>query len=237
MFRDSLQKRLQEMERESLSPSLENAKPTLKERVEFLGRYLSRVVEQVPQKRSIYGSLDDQLNDHKSAVEFEGHTGQGQYWINKAFEHARSGETWDNIESDLRIAKEKTGYNGSVSPDLMEKLETLYSEGIKVEGPKKAGYWVDKAFAQARSGELWDTIESDLRIAGKYARESGTELDVDMDSLRTKYTSGIKTFGPRKAEYWGQRAGEELSKGRPQSEINFFLRIARRYASEAGMNF
>ena len=176
MFRDSLQKRLQEMERESPSPSLEIAKPTLKERVGFLGGYLSRAVEQVPQRSSIYGSLDDQLNDYKSAVEFEGHIGQGQYWVNKAFEEARNGETWNEIESDLRIAS-------------------------------------------------------------KYSRESGTKLDVDMDSLKSTYKSGIKAFGPKKAEYWRQKAGEELSKGLPQSDIDSSLRIARKYASEAGMKF
>ena len=237
MFRDSLQKRLQAMERENPSPSLETVKPTLRERVGFLGRYLSRAVEQVPQRSSIYGSLDDKLNDYKSAVEFEGHTGQGQYWVNKAFKEARSGETWNEIECDLRIAKKEAGFNGSVSPELMEKLETLYSEGIKIEGPKNARYWVNKAFKEARSGETWNEIECDLRIAGRYARESGTELVVDMDSLKATYKSEIKLFGPKKAEYWRQKAGEELSKGLPQSAIDSSLRIARRYASEAGIKF
>ncbi|MCD4759600.1 hypothetical protein K8R33_01795 [archaeon] len=44
---DTLQKKLQEMEKESSSPSLEGVKPTLKERAYFLTRYLSKSVEHI----------------------------------------------------------------------------------------------------------------------------------------------------------------------------------------------
>lgn len=59
--KDSLQKRLQEMERESPSPSLEGAKPTLSERAGFLARYFSGAVEQVPQKSFVEYTLRDIL--------------------------------------------------------------------------------------------------------------------------------------------------------------------------------
>ena len=68
MFRDSLQERLQEMEIESPSPSLESVEPTSNKRLDFLAGYSSRAVEQVPQ-RSFVGAktLRDVLYDSRTA--------------------------------------------------------------------------------------------------------------------------------------------------------------------------
>ena len=49
-MKDTLQKRLQEMEGENPSPSLVTVEPALRERIGFLGRYFSKAVKQVPQK-------------------------------------------------------------------------------------------------------------------------------------------------------------------------------------------
>ena len=53
MLRDPLQRKLQVMERENPSPSLEDIKPTLDERIGFLGRYLSGAIEQIPQRNLV----------------------------------------------------------------------------------------------------------------------------------------------------------------------------------------
>lgn len=54
-MKDTLQKKLQEMERESQSPSLENAKPTLNDKLSFAKRLVPGMVKSVPQKDSSYG--------------------------------------------------------------------------------------------------------------------------------------------------------------------------------------
>ncbi len=235
MLRDPLQKRLQERERENPSPTSKAAKPRLRDGIGFLVRYFSRVAEQIPQKSSIYGSLDDQCRDYKKAVEFEGHEGQGQYWLDEAFDEARSGEPWIDIATCVDIARNETGFAGSISPELMQKLRTLYSEGMRTMGPVNALSWVDYAFKEARSGELWSDITISLDIARAYAREARIPLDVDMERLITTYKEGIQVHGPKKASYWIKVAGVEAARRKPRSQIKLTLSIARDYAREAGM--
>ncbi len=88
MFEDSLQKRLQEMERGSPSPSLETAKPTLKERIGFL----VRAVEQIPQRSHIKEKI---LRD----VLYNSHS----YWINSDAEEFAKKDFQIKVLRDLGI--------------------------------------------------------------------------------------------------------------------------------------
>ncbi len=57
MFKDALQRKLREMEKENPSPSLQNLKPTLKDKWGFFFRFLSMDVGHIPQYRSHIAKL------------------------------------------------------------------------------------------------------------------------------------------------------------------------------------
>lgn len=70
MFKDSLQKKLLNMEKENSSTSLKDVKPNLDETMNFLGRYISRLVEKVTQVNSVYGSDQDRRKDYEKRKEW-----------------------------------------------------------------------------------------------------------------------------------------------------------------------
>lgn len=137
MFRDSLQRRLQEMERESPSPSLKTAKPTLKERVGFLRRYLSGVVEQVPQKEHIFGNLNDEINHYRQSENFDDST----------------------LDNKVRICKnsiERTDYSSGLKIDLQTYLE----DALKGENPNNFHYaYFEEMEDKAVPQEIVDMIQ------------------------------------------------------------------------------
>ena len=146
MFRDSLQKRLQAMERENPSPSLETVKPTLRERVGFLGRYLSRAVEQVPQRSSIYDSLDDKANDYKLAMEYAGNTSDALKWLNISVDKARSGEVLRDVNIAIDIARDYAREAGkNLDNQELQRIRETYQDGIRTYGPAKAKKWLSIA--------------------------------------------------------------------------------------------
>jgi len=117
MFRDSLQRRLQEMENENPSPSLKNVKPTLRERTGFLKGYFSGAVEQIPQKEHIFGDLNDELNHYKQSENFDNTSLDGKVRI-------------------CRNSIERTDYSSGLKDDLQTYLE----DALKGENPKNFHY-------------------------------------------------------------------------------------------------
>jgi hypothetical protein len=156
MFKDSLQRRLQEMEIESPSASLEAAKSTLREKVGFLRRYFSRAVEQVPQKEHIFGDLNDELNHYRHSENFDGVFLQDKVRIYKecvdktdVSEPIRNWLT-DDYLGDVLKAKENpksdpdfwtVGQGKKVPKTLVCMLQTMYDEIVPTEARNRALEW------------------------------------------------------------------------------------------------
>lgn len=200
MFKDSLQRRLQEMERESPSPSLKNVKHTLREKASFLGRYFSRAVEQIPQKEHIFGNLNDELNHYKQSENFDG----------------------TSLDSKIRVCKnsiEKTDY----SSDLKEDLQTYLEDALKGENPTNSGYfyhtlskkvcpvivdmiqqiYFEVAPVEARKNAIssYEYAQKHWKYASEHA-ESGAALSTALLSLKSAFDYLIDAnFGIESEDY------------------------------------
>ncbi|MFW6046632.1 MAG: hypothetical protein ACOCP4_02435 [Candidatus Woesearchaeota archaeon] len=167
MFRNSLQRRLQEMERESPSPSLETAKPTIKERVGFLGRYFSRAVEQVPQKEHNFGDLNDELNHYRYSENFDRVSLLDKVRIYKECidktDISEPMRNWlaDDYLEDVLKAKENPksypyfwtlGHGKSVPKTIVCMLQTMYDEIVPTEARKRALEWYESSQETLKRG-------------------------------------------------------------------------------------
>ena len=187
MFKDSLQKRLQKMERESPSPSLENVKPTLKERAGFLGRYVTFKVSKVPQKDHIYGSLEDEVRDQTLESKFR----TAEYFIrsklDNAMRYARAGK--GPIEGALQGAYERVEdvwQSVEVPAKEVREIKKLYSEQQIENAESFIRSKLDNAMRYARAGE--GPIEGALQCAYERARISGVEIpEQEVNAINRKF--------------------------------------------------
>jgi hypothetical protein len=239
MFRDSLQKRLQEMERENPSPSLETAKPTLKERVGFWGRYLSRAVEQVPQGSSIYGSVEDKINDISVRMDYDEIIGQAREFLDFAMKGARTGELKSNVETRIRLANQYAQKAGiSIDPIYATLASEVYEECMPTMGARKAREFLDFAMNGVRTGELKSDVETRIRLANQYAQEAGISINPDeSEKILEEYKTGIQIYGPKKAKEFLEFAAKGIEQGVDSSDIQARIRLAKSYATEAGKPF
>lgn len=167
MFRDSLQKRLQEMEGENPSPSLKNVKSTIRERASFLGRYFSGAVEQIPQRKHIFGNLDDELNHYKKSENFDGVSLDEKVRIyKKCVEKSEISEPMKNWLTDLYLedvlkAKETpesdpdfwtVGMGKSVPKSIVTMLQEIYFEVVPSEARKRALEWYESSQKTLKRG-------------------------------------------------------------------------------------
>ena len=132
------------------------------------------------------------------------------------------------------MAKKERGYVDAIfNPE--EIIREVYTNLIRIEGPKHARESLRLAKEEARSGELWRNVESDLMLAEGYAREADIVLD-DKEKIEIKelYIIGIKENGPKKAAKYLKEAADLLEKYGSVSDIQFCLSRAREYAKEAG---
>jgi len=157
MFYDSLQAKLGQMESERPSPSLQHENPTLSDRLHFLNRWASRTVDQVPQKSSIYTSVDERVADYKLAFENEGYTGKGLEYLNQALSAARYGSVWKAIQGTLMLARAYSDVE--VSSDTIRMIRDVYEECISTEGMNRADYYLARAIEiETGSRDLVGTI-------------------------------------------------------------------------------
>lgn len=132
MFRNPIQEKLQEMEEIRPSSSFEAPKPTLMKRVELFSRRF-RPIKQVPQRSSLYGSIEDRVNHYSRAVEIDGHTGDANSWLSQSFQMAMTGVDLGSVQRTLRTARGREGYAGDVSEHVKRMLSEMYDEAHRGE--------------------------------------------------------------------------------------------------------
>ena len=204
------------MERESPSPSLETAKPTLKERVGFLGRYLSRAVEQVPQRNSIYSSVEDKVTDYKKAFEWE-HDGKTLDWLNTSIDEAYDGIRWSRSETSISIAKKYQGEK-PVSSEEIRKIREIWGERAPELAERNMNYWLSEAQQEAYDGIKWSHSETSISIARDYAQIGNLELPQErVAQIRETWERNAPLKARQHAFYWIKQAGEEVAKGKDPS--------------------
>lgn len=168
MFKDSLQKKLQEMERESPSPSLKGVKPTLSEGEGFLARYFSGAVEQVPQKSFVEYTLRDLLYDSRTAwIESYAKDFAKEEGINIQAEHYKKavkelGNAFLVDESDTSLK------------NLFGRLKMIANRGKSGNGME--GYSKDVFYGMSPDGSLY-SVECQTRIGGD-------EVSVNIGDIR-----------------------------------------------------
>jgi len=233
MYIDAIQETLGKMEDENPSLSLETAKSTLKERVGFLGRYLSRAVEQVPQRSSIYSSLDDRFKDYEKVVEFAELSERANYWMKYALQEARNGEKVVNgYPTSIRLAAEEGGV--AIPEELISLVDQLYSESSPIECPNHVRRWLSIALQEARNGEkVVNGYPTSIRIAQDYANETDIEIALEeLEAIDRAYQDNKNSTIPIHVDKWLRIVAEEIESGEPEKEIDISLKIAKDYANE-----
>ncbi len=177
-------------------------------------------------------SIDQKVAEYKKIFETAGYRDEALKWLNHAIDEARGGG--DCAIEYLRIARKKYGYVEDALCNPGGMIREVYLNLIKIEGPKHTREWLKKAEERAKSGEVWNEVESSIRRAEGYARESGIEVSNEIENIREAYKRGIKEYGPKNAAQWLRTAAERLEKCGSLTDIQRAIRFAREYAKEAG---
>ncbi len=140
------------------------------------------------------GSIELKVNrDELKKIHADNYKANAQrnidYWTSEAFKDAKEGDLWDSIRTDLRLAQRYADEAGMEFNINEGRLKDVYQIGVREHGVDNVKYWVNKAFKDAKEGEFWDQIETDLRLAQKYAEEADLKLEqvVDNNSLQQLY--------------------------------------------------
>ncbi len=182
-------------------------------------------------------SIDSRISEYKNTFESVGHRGKALEWLHRALDKARAGKEWSEIEIAIRIAKGKSGYVADAIYNAEEKIKEIYSNFIKIEGPRHMRKLLDEAMNKAKSGELWEDFEFKINIAKRYAKEAEVKLcEKEIDNIKEAYSRGIKEFGPKKAAVYLREAADILEKGESKSRVIYRIKRALTYAKEAGVN-
>ena len=135
-------------------------------------------VERVAQSPGIYESLDAEVADYKRFM-----SESEKSWLGVTFDLAREGHRWDSISGSIALSK-RMGHE--MSDDFMQRLKSVYSRGIKDNGPERVMDHINKAYSFAGNG-LWRNVEDEVRKGALHAKEAGIELNVDMQDLKKTY--------------------------------------------------
>lgn len=118
----------------------------------------------------------------------------------------------------------------------VEELKRIQSENAPAYALSQVQYWQDIALSDAQNGKLWNNVETDIRIAEKYSRAAGIEIKVDWQQLERAHASGVKANGQKNVDYWVDEALRYAKRGELWDSVETNIRIAERYAKEAGIN-
>lgn len=142
-----------------------------------------------------------------------------------------------NKEEDKVNESLIVGTEGSLEMRIMDKakLKEIQAQSYKAKAPDRVQHWIDNAFQDAKNGEWWNSIETDLRIAEDYADGAGIPFKVDMKQLREDYMQGVKEHGKDNVQHWLNVALEDARNGLEWSHIETDLSIAAKYAQEANI--
>ncbi|MFH1376928.1 MAG: hypothetical protein ABIH25_04795 [Candidatus Woesearchaeota archaeon] len=176
MFYDPLQRRLKQMEGEN--PSL-NKHPQgfwkgFRERSYFSKRFLSGIVETIPQFTHRYGSNADRIFDYKKGFENVGYPEQTVNWLEEALKDIIvSGEIRSRVEKDLEIAR-KHAYNSGVKLREVDVngILGLHETDMRTSGYKYVPGWLNKAIAYIELAEEKRGDAELYSLAREYLEES-----------------------------------------------------------------
>ena len=228
MLRDSLQKRLREMEKRNPSLSLETT--GLKETIVFLRMNFLRSVEKVSQKKSVYGSVEDKVNDYKKTFEWK-YEGESLHWLNKAIDEAFNGLIW--VESSIRMAESYKEDKPITSEDI-SKVRGIWGERAPQFAESHTNYWLSKAHDDAFDGLTWNGIATSIRIAQDYTKIVGLELLPEkINEIRDTWETNAPLKAEKHIAYWLKKAAYRRSRGEDDSAD---LRIANEYRQHKLMN-
>jgi hypothetical protein len=171
ILNNKLQKNLEKKEKRNKSNNFDYNKPTIVDKIKLISKYYGKNVEKIPQKRSIYSSLDEQLNDYIKELNFEDLPKEVNYWIGVALKNAREG--YNKVlgyKVSLTIARE---YMEEKLPDkLVNLVEDMYKSAIPYQANKHVKEWLDIAYEDALIGDDSDTgYKTAINIAKRYANE------------------------------------------------------------------
>jgi len=194
MFDDPLQKRLEEMELDYKSPSLENQETTWKEKNIFLKRKLKGSVKQIPQKTIHFENYEDELNYqiqkqnfYRQAIDkkVEIYTNIVKNAKIKPIQKESILEFYleDVLEGRLKPSEDfhDSEFEGEnkIPKQLVEMLQSIYLDVIPEKGKEQANNWRTSAMKHLRyalthkeSGNALNTAIASMRLAVDYLIES-----------------------------------------------------------------
>lgn len=182
-----------------------------------------------------FTSIDQIIAEHKKTFESAGNRGEALKWLNYALDEAKAAKRWGSIGISISIAKEKSGYVRDALCNPEEIIKEVYTNFIRIEGPRRVREYLEDAQKNAKSGELWREVVWDLSMAEEYAKEAGIKLDEkEKRDIKELYTRGIKENGPKKAAKYLREAADTLEKCGSVNDIQWSINRARDYAKEAG---
>ena len=169
------------MERKNISLSLEN----IKEKTGFLKRYFFGKVKQIPQKSSIYNSIEDKFDDYILLVENKLKKDPYLPFVKKAFDDAKQGKFWEVLEHNLANEYIPTGgeldyamsgrrmkesdyvrIRKMIPYSLIEKLRELNKEGIELYGKKNINSFEEAKKTIKKEKQDWTGFASfDIRFS------------------------------------------------------------------------
>ncbi len=244
MFRDSLQKRLKEMEKTDPSSNCHSQGflKSLSDRAYFLGRVRQGDVERILQKESIYESIPDLDGKVSYFEKFLGYEPLGEEpkdWLLSTVKYrASQGHPQKKVQNWVDRARgEACKLSQQIDSRVFELIGEIYQQGIQERGRALMNEDIAYVENMARKGKGWWTNLRDhgvLNEAIEIAQEIGVDISDRIDKIKKVYFSEGVKHAPKNIREWIAETKKKIQKGEDPSSS---FRIAQHYAQDAGLEF
>ncbi len=256
---DSLQKRLQEMEKEPhQSPSLWQIELGNNGEFERVANKQSWAEKRAFSKRYFFGDIErisNYLNDTpydaeykvpkkknekeivKEAIRKMEHSKLAIKKIDEAINAAYSGERFERVQRKTEIASSFEGYNDFFNPQIQEMIHGLYLSRITTRvGQTKAKEAYTLAELKAREGKLPRSFYEQKERARTHAIEAGNPLtDQKLNRLDEIYKNSVRENNPSLIEERVRSYSENQKQGKSKTDLNTTIKILNKYAKRSGL--